>query len=134
MIYHRLQSVPKFQRPKLKYYTEADKEVILTAWKWEGTSVVGKAREVRLNLMKDSSLEVMKDRIKGLQALFSSQTIVEDVTKVIPKGDKDELKVTGRRVLSVIYSLNPKDNKVVKSTRLIFPNKTDIYTIKIGRA
>ena len=82
-------------------------------------------------LGKASDLEEMKAKVTGLHAMFSSQTIVEEITETIPEGDKDVVKVKGRRYLAKIYSVRPKENKMVE---VILPkiseNKTDIFTIK----
>ena len=36
-----------------------------------------------------SDAETIKAKIEGLHALFSNQTMMEDVTETIPEGDKD---------------------------------------------
>lgn len=78
------------------------------------------------------SQEDIKERITGLHAIFSTQTIVEDVTEAVAEGSKNIEKVTGRRYLSLIYSLRPEENKIVSET---YPNigpenRTDIFTIE----
>jgi hypothetical protein len=72
------------------------------------------------------------ERITGLHALFSCQTIIEDVTETVTEGNKNIEKVTGRRYLSIIYSARPEENKIVSETypEIGIENRTDIFTIE----
>lgn len=79
---YRISSTPEFQRPRTKPYTEADKEVILTALKWQGTHYMKTRDAIELHNMLDNVVHEgkIKERIIGLHAIFSTQTIIEDVS------------------------------------------------------
>lgn len=139
--FYRLKSIEKFQRPREKPYTEVDKEVIINALQWEGKHLLKYHLRLKLHNMLDGIAKEndgnaptkIKERIKGLHALFSNQTIVEEVIDYIPDKGKTIEKVTGRRYLSIINSWRPKENKMVEAILPIVPeNRTDIFTIKKG--
>jgi hypothetical protein len=78
-----------------------------------------------------SDAAAIKTKINGLHALFSNQTIMEDVMETVEEGEKDVVKLVGRRYLSIIHSTRAQENKAVESNLPnIEENRTDIFTIQ----